>query len=197
MTQSSVFENPAVAGRVAQLRDYLTPHASVIFYCCMSGVGPEGSNFLKALSTSWPGRTVVGFVTSGYVDPQYFTAGDVFDVGAAIIGAVPQGMIRRDARGRITLPRMDPRGATAKEARDGVSRECPRAKRCWEVLRRAVQCGSDRAAAVPRECCRPFSVLNDMVTPLVTPRITALRDDRSRHAAAHAARSASGLTTDL
>ena len=67
MTQSSVFENPAVAGRVAQLRDYLTPHASVIFYCCMSGVGPEGSNFLKALSTSWPGRTVVGFVTSGSV----------------------------------------------------------------------------------------------------------------------------------
>jgi Domain of unknown function (DUF4347) len=127
MTQSSVFENPAVAGRVAQLRDYLTPHASVIFYCCMSGVGPEGSNFLKALSTSWPGRTVVGFVTSGYVDPQYFTAGDVFDVVAAIIGAVPQGMIRRDARGRITLPRMDPRGATAKEARDGgITRMPPR-----------------------------------------------------------------------
>ena len=72
MDQVSMFRDPRVAGRVAGRRDYLEPSAQVLLMSCIAGAGPQGSSFLRALSTFWPGRTVIGFITSGEINPYHF-----------------------------------------------------------------------------------------------------------------------------
>lgn len=123
--QASMLRIGVVTRFIVALRDYLAPNAQVTFFSCISGAGPQGSVFLQTLSAVWPGREVVGFVTSGWVDPQHFVAGDVFDVGTAISGPVPSGLITRDSRGRLTLPRMDSKSRNAKVAINGAIKRMP------------------------------------------------------------------------
>jgi hypothetical protein len=48
-----------------QFPSFLTQDAQVIFFSCIAGAGRDGDRLLNALSTSWPGRTVIGFTVWG------------------------------------------------------------------------------------------------------------------------------------
>lgn len=116
MNQVSLFQNARVAGPIASLRDYLEPSAQVLLMSCVVGAGLRGSSFLRALSTFWPARTVVGFITSGELNSHYFTAGDVFDTGGAFSGGT---VLDRLPRAELLRRRMTPHSASAKWARNG------------------------------------------------------------------------------
>jgi hypothetical protein len=116
MNQVSIFENPVVSGHISSLRDYLEPSAQVLLMSCIAGAGPRGSHFLKALSTFWPGRTVIGFITSGEFNPYHFAAGDVFDTGGAFTGGT---VLDRLPRAELMQRRMTPNSASAKWAKNG------------------------------------------------------------------------------
>lgn len=86
MTQVSIFQSAVVCGYISTLRDYLLPNAKVILISCMAGAGTEGTSFLRALSTFWKNRIVIGFTTNGEFNPYYTVAGDIFDTGMQITG---------------------------------------------------------------------------------------------------------------
>jgi len=116
MNESSIFENAEVCGPISSLRDYLQPSAQIMLVACSSAAGPIGSRFLCRLSTFWPGRTVIGFITSGEFDPRYHTAGDIFDTGGSFVGGtVLQNLSRQEHIER----RMMPSSRSAKWAKDG------------------------------------------------------------------------------
>lgn len=125
MNQVSIFQSATVAGPIADLRDYLEPSAQVLLMSCIAGAGPQGSSFLRALSTFWPGRTVVGFITSGEINSYYFTAGDVFDTGGAFVGGT---VLDRLPRAELIRRRLTPQSASAKWARNGEIVRLPSAE---------------------------------------------------------------------
>lgn len=97
-------------------REFLTPDAHVIFFSCDGAAGSngEGSNLLRALSALWPGRTVIGFVTKGYVAgtngiASASSAGNIVDT---LTSASPS----TEPRG---FPRLNVSGPSAVHARDG------------------------------------------------------------------------------
>jgi hypothetical protein len=59
-----------IAARHKDLEDIglaTTPDATILLVGCLAGQRKEGTQLLQALSGVWPGRTVVGFVSVGYV----------------------------------------------------------------------------------------------------------------------------------
>ena len=123
MTQSSIFVDAAVCGYVSTLRDYLQPRAMVILISCMAGAGAEGTNFLRALSTFWPNRDVVGFTTSGEWNPYHTVAGDIFDTGMQISGGT---VLDRLSPSELVARRMTERSNSSKWARNGSITRMPR-----------------------------------------------------------------------
>lgn len=75
----------------AQLRSMLTnigshlrPDATVSFYSCSAGASTQGDELLKTLSSIWPGRTIVGAISKGYLFGT-MTAGDIKDTLLTVI----------------------------------------------------------------------------------------------------------------
>lgn len=125
MNQQSIFTNPVVSGNLSSLREYLAPSARVQLMACSAGAGPQGSSFLRALSTFWPGRTVIGFITSGELNPHYFTAGDVFDTGGPFVGGT---VLSHLPRAELLQRRMTPASPSAKWAKNGQIARLPLAE---------------------------------------------------------------------
>ena len=123
MDNDSIWRSAAVCGPISTLRDFLTPTAQVMLVSCIAGAGPDGTRLLCALSSFWPGRTVIGFITSGEFNPYYTTAGDIFDTGGAFTGGT---VLSRLSRSALFALRMTPSRPTAKWARDGGVVRMPR-----------------------------------------------------------------------
>lgn len=123
MTQSSIFQDPAVCGPISELRNYLRHDAKVLFVSCMAGAGAEGTNFLCALSTFWSNRTVVGFTTSGEFNGYHTVAGDIFDTGMQITGGT---VLDRLSPSQLVARRMTEESESAKWAINGSLIRLPR-----------------------------------------------------------------------
>jgi hypothetical protein len=123
MNQASIFRDPNVCGPISSLRRHLAARAHVLLYSCIAGARAEGSAFLCALSSFWPGSTVVGFNTSGEISPYHFTAGDIFDTGGEFTGGT---VLHGRTSAALRALRMTEKSASAKWARDGAIIRMPR-----------------------------------------------------------------------
>ncbi len=101
----------ALARRVLRLlgRSFLTPDAQVVLFACGGAAGSGGSALLRELSLLLPGRTVIGFVTTGAFAHGVSTAGNVIDT---LVTGPPGGDL-------VGYPRFEPDGHSAKHAMDG------------------------------------------------------------------------------
>lgn len=110
--------HPAIAPLLRALEQFLTRDARVIFFSCAAGQGPEGTQLLSNLSRLWPGRTVVGFTTFGYIDTSLNAPnapGNVADTGDMNDGRIGAQVVRSGQR----RERMDENAPTAKWVRSG------------------------------------------------------------------------------
>lgn len=116
VNNESIWRSAAVCGPISAVRDFLTPTASVMLVSCIAGAGHEGTRLLCSLSSFWPGRTVIGFITSGEFNSYYTTAGDIFDTRGAFTGGT---VLSRLSRSALLARRLGPSSPSAKWARDG------------------------------------------------------------------------------
>ncbi|MEM6990259.1 MAG: DUF4347 domain-containing protein [Myxococcota bacterium] len=103
--------------------EFVTPNGMIAFFSCTVAAGREGTDFLKELSNLWPGRTVVGFVSYGYVGGG---------IGRTMAGNVTDTL--RTSRPRdqpVGFRRLHHRGPTAKHARNGVIVRWPYPHHIW------------------------------------------------------------------
>jgi hypothetical protein len=144
VSAASLQAGSTLSGRLRVIgTEFLGSNARVIFFSCAaaSGAAGQGSDLLRALSTLWPGRTVVGFSTYGFVSPSGLTmAGNVTD---ALVGAPPSTM-------PAGFPRHDPAGPSATHARNGAITQWPDPSALWAQYQRAVPGQASRVESQAR-----------------------------------------------
>jgi hypothetical protein len=122
-------------------QSFVTPDGRVTLFSCAAAAGRPGTNLMRALSLLWPGRTVTGFVTSAFVDPQWPNAtGNLTDtLRTAPISSLPSG-----------FPRVDTEGPSAMQARDGRIVRWPDPVELWRLYQHHYPRGADEVASDAR-----------------------------------------------
>jgi hypothetical protein len=109
---------PASPGSLARLGKYLVRTGMLTFASCNAGEGPNGSQFLIALSRHLPQRVVVGYSISGFFQHFKNTPGNVLEAKSG--NRPPPGTAK-----------LTPWSNYAKWAYDGIIVREPSNERAW------------------------------------------------------------------